>query len=107
MEVTNAQSHDTHSTALITPRTYVVVFVALIVLTVVTVGLSFLELGPWHLVAGMGIGVVKAVLVILFFMHVLHSDRLTWIVIAAGFFWLALLIGGTIADYLSRPWLSY
>jgi cytochrome c oxidase subunit 4 len=107
MEVANAETRDVHSTPLVTPRTYVIVFIALIVLTVVTVGLSFLDLGPWHLVAGMGIGVIKAVLVILFFMHVLHSDRLTWLVIAAGFFWLALLIGGTIADYLSRPWLSF
>jgi cytochrome c oxidase subunit IV len=107
MQVTNAATQDAHSTPSITPRTYVLVFIALIALTVVTVGLSFFDLGPWHLVAGMGIGVVKAVLVILFFMHVLHSDRLTWLVIAAGFFWLALLIGGTIADYLSRPWLSY
>jgi cytochrome c oxidase subunit IV len=107
MEMPDAEIQHVHPTPLITPRTYVSVFIALIVLTVATVGLSFLELGPWHLVAGMGIGVVKAVIVILFFMHVLHSDRLTWLVIAAGFFWLALLIGGTIADYLSRPWLSY
>ncbi len=107
MEVPNTEAQRVHSAPLITPRTYVLVFIALIVLTVATVWLSFMELGPWHLVAGMGIGVIKAVLVILFFMHVLHSDRLTRLVIAAGFFWLALLIGGTIADYLSRPWLSY
>jgi cytochrome c oxidase subunit 4 len=107
MEPMHAEQLVPHTTPLITPRTYLAVFVALIVLTVATVGLSLLELGPWHLVAGICIGVVKAVLVILFFMHVLHSDRLTWLVIAAGFFWLALLIGGTIADYLSRPWLSY
>ena len=107
MELTKTEIRHGHSTPLITPRTYIVVFIALIALTLVTVGLSFLDLGPWHLVAGMGIGLVKAVLVILFFMHVLHSDRLTRLVIAAGFFWLALLIGGTIADYLTRPWLSY
>ncbi len=107
MEMPDAEFQHAHPTPLITPRKYVSVFIALIVLTVATVGLSFLDLGPWHLVAGIGIGVIKAVLVILFFMHVLHSDRLTWLVIAAGFFWLALLIGGTIADYLSRPWLSY
>jgi cytochrome c oxidase subunit 4 len=107
MNLMSPESEDAHSGPLIGPRTYFLIFLALIVLTVLTVALSFFELGPWHLVVGMAIGVVKAALVILFFMHVLHSSRLTWIVIAAGFFWLALLIGGTIMDYLTRPWLSY
>jgi cytochrome c oxidase subunit 4 len=95
------------SASALAPRTYVIVFIALILLTLLTVGLSFLDLGPWHLAAGMGIGVVKALLVILFFMHVLHSSRLTWIVIAAGLFWLAILIGGTLSDYMSRGWLDF
>jgi cytochrome c oxidase subunit IV len=107
MNLMSPESQIAHQGPLFGPRTYFLIFLALIVLTMLTVALSFFELGPWHLVAGMAIGVVKAVLVILFFMHVLHSSRLTWLVIAAGFFWLVLLIGGTIADYLTRPWLSY
>jgi cytochrome c oxidase subunit 4 len=96
-----------HPSPLVPPRTYFLVFAALIVLTVLTVGLSFLELGPWHLAVGLAIGIVKALLVVLFFMHVLYSSRLTWIVIIAGLFWTALLIGGVVSDYLTRSWLIY
>jgi cytochrome c oxidase subunit IV len=89
------------------PHIYFVVFAALIALTVLTVGLSFVELGPWHLAVGIVIGIVKALLVVLFFMHVLYSSRLTWIVIIAGLFWTAILIGGVVSDYLTRSWLVY
>jgi cytochrome c oxidase subunit 4 len=44
------------------------------------------------------------VLVVLYFMHVRWSSRLTWVFVTSGFFWLALLLGITMADYLSRPW---
>ena len=83
---------------------YLRVFAALIALTALTVGLSFVELGPWHLVLGLIIATTKAVLVALFFMHVIHSARLTWIVIAASLLFLAILIGLTMADYLTRAW---
>jgi cytochrome c oxidase subunit IV len=97
-------SHDSHGPQ---PATYYLVFAALIVLTVLTVGLSFLELGVWHLAVGIAIGVIKALLVVLFFMHVLYSSRLTWIMIIAGLFWTAILIGGVVSDYLTRSWLIY
>ena len=45
----------------------------------------------------------KALLVILYFMHVRYSDKLTWVFAAAGFFWLLILIGGTMDDVLTRP----
>lgn len=89
------------------PLTYFAIFAALIVLTLLTVGLSFLDLGPWHLAVGAGIGAVKALLVVLFFMHVISSHRFTWIVIGAGLLWTAILIAGTLSDYLTRPWLAY
>jgi cytochrome c oxidase subunit IV len=92
---------------LVPPRTYFLVFAALIALTVLTIGLSFVELGPWHLAVGIAIGIAKALLVVLFFMHVLYSSRLTWIVIIAGLFWTAILIGGVVSDYLTRSWLVY
>jgi len=44
---------------------------------------------------------------VLFFMHVLYSSRLTWIMIIAGLFWTAILIGGLVSDYLTRSWLIY
>ena len=55
----------------------------------------------------LGIAVVKAVLVLLFFMHLLHSTRLTWVVIGASLFWLGILMVLTLSDYLTRRWLSY
>ena len=66
------------------PRTYYSVFAALIALTLLTVGLSFLDLGAWHTTVGVLIGVVKATLVGLFFMHLLHSSRASWLAVLAG-----------------------
>jgi cytochrome c oxidase subunit 4 len=89
----------------VTPlRTYFGVFVALIALTVLTVGMSFLQLGTWHLAVGISIGCVKAVLVALFFMHLIHSSKLTRLVVVAALFWLAILMTLTLTDYLTRHW---
>jgi cytochrome c oxidase subunit 4 len=83
------------------------VFGALIALTVLTVGVSFLDLGAWHTVVGLTIACCKALLVAFFFMHLLSSTRLTWVVAVAGLFWLGILIGLTLSDYLTRYWLAY
>jgi cytochrome c oxidase subunit 4 len=83
-------------------RLYIVVFVGLIALTGATAGLSYLELGAWHAPVGLAIASAKALLVILFFMHVLHSSRLTWLVVLSGAFWLAILMSLTLTDYASR-----
>ncbi|HTU21421.1 MAG TPA: cytochrome C oxidase subunit IV family protein [Gemmataceae bacterium] len=92
----------------ITPtRTYYTVFAALIALTLLTVAVSFLELGAWHTTVGVLIGAVKASLVILFFMHLLHSSRMSWLAVLAGLFWLAILMGLTLSDYLTRHILAY
>jgi cytochrome c oxidase subunit 4 len=86
-----------------TTRTYVIVCAALILLTLLTVGISFLPLeGHWHLVFGLAIAACKGSLVVLFFMHALSSSRLTWIVIIVTGFWLLLLLGLTSIDYVSR-----
>jgi cytochrome c oxidase subunit 4 len=79
----------------------------LIALTTITVGASFLDLGAWHIVVGLTIGLIKALLVALIFMHLIHSQRVVWIVFAAGFFWLGILMVLTLADYLTRHWLAY
>lgn len=84
------------------PGIYYAVFAALIVLTLLTVGVSFVDLGPWHTVVGIGIGVVKALLVVLFFMHLLHADRITWLAAGVGLFWLGILLSLTLTDYLTR-----
>jgi cytochrome c oxidase subunit 4 len=91
----------------ITPRLYYLVFAALIVLTLLTVGASFLELGPWHTVVGLAFGVAKAGLVILIFMHLINSGRFIWLVLAAGLFWFGIMVALTLADYLTRHWLPF
>ena len=83
-------------------RIYVVVFLVLMALLLATYEVAKIDMGPFNVVAALTIAVVKMLLVILFFMEVRWSSRLTWIVVAAGFFWLLLLIGITMADYLTR-----
>lgn len=86
-------------------RTYYVVFLALMVLTAVTVGVSFLDLGPLNNVIMIAIAGFKATLVVLFFMHVKGaSEKLTAAVVVSGFFFLAILILLSLADYLTRSW---
>jgi cytochrome c oxidase subunit IV len=85
-------------------RTYYLVFIALIALTFLTVGLSFLDLGNWHTPVGAAIALGKASLVALFFMHLLHGSRLNWLALAAGLFWLGILLALSLADYSSRGW---
>ena len=83
------------------------VYAALIVLTVMTVGIAFLELGEQaHLWVGLTIATAKATLVVLFFMHIWYSTRLTWMVALSGLLFLAILIGYAMTDYLSRGWVG-
>ena len=85
-------------------KTYVMVFLALIGLTILTTGVAYIDLGPINTVAALVIAFSKMLLVILFFMHVRHSSGLIRVVLLAGFFWLALLIGLTMTDYRTRSW---
>jgi cytochrome c oxidase subunit 4 len=85
---------------------YYAVFAALMVGTAVTVGIAFVDLGAFNNVFMLGIAMTKALLVILYFMHVRWSNRLTWLVVASGFFWLIILFGITMTDYLTRGWVE-
>jgi len=76
------------------------------VLTAVTVGVARMDLGALNTIVALGIAVTKAALVILFFMHVRWQSRLIWLVVAAGVFWLAILIVLTMADVATRGWLG-
>jgi caa(3)-type oxidase subunit IV len=93
----------------ISTRTYLLVCALLVLATFLTVGLSFVDLGGgWHLAFGMGIGVCKAALVVLFFMHALISPRLTWIVIAVVIYWAVFILAAmTLTDYVSRGLVPY
>jgi len=85
---------------------YYAVFAALLVGTGLTVAVAFVDLGALNNVLMLGIAVTKALLVILFFMHVRWSSRLTWVVAASGFVWLLILFGITMSDYLTRGWVE-
>lgn len=91
---------------IISLRTYVLIYTVLLLLLVATAGASFLPLGAAHLPVAMTIAIVKAVLIVLFFMHVYYSSRLTWVVSVASFLWLILLLAFVLADYFSRGWLD-
>ncbi|HSL21995.1 MAG TPA: cytochrome C oxidase subunit IV family protein [Vicinamibacterales bacterium] len=86
----------------VSPRLYYVVFGALIVLTAVTVGAAFIDLGRLNSIVALTIAVLKATLVVLFFMHVKYATRLTWVVVASGFVWMFILFALTLSDYMSR-----
>ena len=100
MTVANTEIH------IISVRTYLIVYVALMVLLVATVGASMLPLGGLHLPVAMTIAVIKAVMILLIFMHVYYSTALTKIVSVAALLWAALLILILVADYFSRGWLD-
>jgi cytochrome c oxidase subunit 4 len=91
---------------IVSPKVYFAVFTALAVLTVVTWSVAKLDLGLLNVVVALTIAVIKATLVVLYFMHVRWSSRLTWIFVCAGFFWLAIMVALTLSDYLTRGWLT-
>ena len=71
----------------------------------VTVGAAFVNLGPLNPVIALLIATIKATLVVLFFMHVKGaSEKLTGVVLVSGFFFLAILLSLSLADYLTRGW---
>jgi len=88
-------------------RVYYTIFGVLILGTYLTVQMAFIDLGPFNTVAALVIAVFKATLVVLFFMHVKYSPRLTWAVVGGSVFWLGILLVLTIGDYLTRSWLMF
>ncbi len=79
-------------------------YVALMVLLLATVAGNHLPLGRFALVVALLIAVAKAMLVVLFFMHVKVASRVTWIFVVSGFLWLGILFTLTFSDYLTRTW---
>jgi cytochrome c oxidase subunit 4 len=88
-------------------RVYYTIFGVLMLCTYLTVQIAFLDLGPLNTIAALGIAVFKATLVVLYFMHVKYSSRLTWAVALGGVFWLGILLALTMGDYLTRVWRTY
>jgi cytochrome c oxidase subunit 4 len=86
------------------PSVYVVILFALLVGTGLTVWASFVDLGFWNPIIALAIATTKATLVVLYFMHVRYSSKLTMLTIGAGIFMFLVLISLTLADYISRAW---
>ncbi len=90
---------------IVSPKIHLAVFAALVVLTLVTTGVAFIDLGILSPVVALSIAVGKTSLVVLYFMHVRYSPRLTWVFIGMGILWLTILIAFTLSDVLTRGWL--
>ncbi len=112
MSEQHAQTEHEHH--IVSPKTYLAILFALLVGTALTVAASYFDLGEWHIAPGLtlfwnpvvalAIATTKAMLVVLFFMHVKYSTRLTKLTVGAGIFMFLVLIGMTLADYFTRAW---
>lgn len=89
---------------IVSPKLYLAIFLILLVLTATTTAASFVELYVFNVVVALGIAVIKASLVVLFFMHVKYSPKLTKLTVISGLFIFLGLMTLTLADYISRAW---
>ena len=85
-------------------KNYISIFLALMVLTAVTVWAAFIDMGPLNTVVALSIACVKSFLVIAFFMHVNRSEKLIWLFIGLGLYWLGIMLLFTFTDYATRGW---
>ncbi len=101
------QQHDDEYTHVVPASLYVGIWAALMVLTLTTVLASFAELGPFNIVVALVIATIKGTLVVLFFMHLRYSPKLTIAAVIAALFWLFIMFSLTMTDYLSRGWPTF
>ncbi len=98
-------SHQAHTPHVLPLGVYYGVFLALVVGTLATVWSATIDLGAWNTPIALAIACTKALLVILYFMHVKYSSKLTWLFVAAGFLWFLIMVVITMTDFISRAWL--
>jgi cytochrome c oxidase subunit 4 len=94
--------HEGHHIASVT--NYLIIFTLLLLLTAATVGVAFIDLGVFNTVMALAIASVKAMLVILYFMHLKFSPSQTKLAAAAAIFWLMIMLTITAFDYVGRGW---
>jgi cytochrome c oxidase subunit 4 len=99
--ITNPEHAEHH---IVGPKTYAIIFVTLLTFTGITVGAAFVNLGILNPIVALAIASTKAVIVILFFMHVFYQSNLIKLTVVAGFFTFLALITMTLSDYMSRAW---
>ncbi|HEV8537886.1 MAG TPA: cytochrome C oxidase subunit IV family protein [Bacteroidota bacterium] len=83
-------------------KIYILIFVTLICLTLITVDVAFYKFGWMSIYIAMAIATCKALIVVLYFMHVRYSPKLTWIFAGAGVFWLLIMFVLMVSDYVTR-----
>src|ERR1700683_4619231 len=93
-----------HEHHIVGPKTYGPILAALLILTATTTGAAYINMGIFSPMVALGIACLKAVLVILFFMHIRYSSRVMMLTVGAGFFTFLVLITMTLSDYVSRAW---
>ena len=97
-DVHDSQNH------VVPPTTYIIVGAILLVMTGVTVWASYLEMGVFNPIVALAIACFKACIVVLFFMHVKYSSKLTKLTVFSGLFTFLTLVGMTLSDYFTRAW---
>jgi cytochrome c oxidase subunit IV len=112
-QVESIEAHESHH-HIVSPWVYLRIVLALLVATGLTVWASYIDLGEWHIVPGitlfwnpvvaLAIAATKMILVVLFFMHVKYSTKLTKLTVGAGLFTFLVLVGMTLSDYFTRAW---
>jgi cytochrome c oxidase subunit IV len=90
------------SETIVSKGTYFTVWIALLILLAATVAVSYVQLGFLNIIATIAIAAIKAVIIIMYFMHVRYSPRLVWVFVGAGFFWLSILFALALGDYYTR-----
>ncbi|HET6569643.1 MAG TPA: cytochrome C oxidase subunit IV family protein [Rhodothermales bacterium] len=94
------------ATQRIEKKTFMFVYLALLGLLALTIGVDFLPLGGFNTVIAIAIATAKAVLILVFFMELRIARKLTVAFAMAGFFWLIILFGHTLSDFLTRGWVG-
>ena len=92
---------------IVTKKQYALIFAILMLLTLATTAVGMINLGRLNVVVALVIATIKALLVVLFFMHIYWSSKLNKLVVVSGFAWLALLLWLTLTDVFSRGWLPF
>jgi cytochrome c oxidase subunit 4 len=107
------EAHESHH-HIVSPRIYLTIVLVLLCATGLTVWASYIDLGEWHIASGitlfwnpvvaLAIAATKMILVVLFFMHVKYSSKLTKLTVISGLFTFIVLVGMTLSDYMTRAW---
>ena len=97
------EEHEHHH-HIVSPMVYLTIVGILLVMTGLTVAASYVEMGMFNPVVALAIAAFKMILVVLFFMHVKYSTKLTKLTVGAGLFTFLILVGMTLSDYWTRAW---